>query len=150
MSNLGIALTTALSTTALIALLGRICWGWLVERLRASIQQEHTKFLDQLQWERKIQVRAESVAEYLSIATTIQEDASEGEYSKLNQLGWELAMWLPDKIYRDVAQAVISPTYEKTLETVITVRRYLLGESAGSLAATDVVLASPGIGRNRL
>lgn len=108
MQELEIALTTALSTTALLALLGRILWNWIIERLKSSLQKEHASFLDRLQWERKIQERAERVAEYLSLAVTLKPESSLDEFRRANRLGWELAMWLPEQIYRDVAGAVCS------------------------------------------
>lgn len=150
MSDLQIALTTAFSTTALIALLGKVSWGWLVERLKASLQKEHTEFLDRLQWERKTQERAERVAEYLSLAVTLKADSPIDDYRRANRLCWELAMWLPEEIYKDMTKAVVEPGKEKNaLTIVIAVRKHLLGDKAGSLYSEQVAVHGPGLANRR-
>ena len=97
-----VAVLSALSTTALIPAAVYLSRNRLNERLRASLQKENSKFMDEMQWERKTQERAEKVAEYLAVAKTLNSDASDEAYVTANKLSFELAMWLPEEIYREL------------------------------------------------
>lgn len=136
----GVAIASAVSTTSLIAVVGFLSRNWLIERLKASLQKEHARFLDALQWERKTRERAEKVAEYLALARTINPDSSDADFRKAEQLAWELAMWLPEDIYRAMSAALRNRTDKvNELSVVIAVRKLLLNDQAGSLTQDDVL-----------
>jgi len=143
-----IGVGSAISTTVLLGIAAFLFRNWFLERLKLSLQKEHSKFLEQLQWERKTRERAEKVAEYLALARQLKETSPEEHYIKANQLSWELAMWLPEDIYRQTALAIAQPNMESNeLTAVIAVRKLLLKESSGNLSADDVLHHAPGIGK---
>lgn len=121
---------------------------WILKRLNLSLQKEHTKFLDELQWDRKVQGQAEKVAEYLALAWRLEENSPKEDYRKANQLLWELAMWLPEDIYRKVIFAIAKPDTEiNVLSAVVSARHLLLRDKAGNLTQDDIGAHAPGIGR---
>jgi hypothetical protein len=119
------------------------------EKLKTSLQKEHSRFLENLKWELKVREQSVRVAEYLSLATTLKEDSLDSDYRKANQLNWELAMWLPEEIYKKMACATTSPTIENSVVTVLSVRDALLKEKAGTLTKQDITYHAPGIGKTR-
>ena len=44
------------------------------ERLKTSLQKEHSTFLEHLKWEVKVREQAVRVAEYLALARSLKED----------------------------------------------------------------------------
>ena len=121
---------------------------WISEKLKTSLQKEHSQFLEDLKWELKVREQAVRVAEYLSLATTLKGNSPDSDYRKANQLNWELAMWLPEEIYKKLACATTSSTIENSVVTVLSVRAALLKEKAGTLTKQDITYHAPGIGRN--
>lgn len=118
------------------------------ERLKTSLQKEHSAFLENLKWELKAREQAVRVAEYLALARNLKEDSPDPDFRKANQLSWELAMWLPEDIYREMVRAIATPKDNlNELTTVISVRKLLLIERAGNLAAGDIAHHAPGIGK---
>jgi hypothetical protein len=145
-----IGIVSAVSTTLLLGLLAFLGKNWFIERLKLSLQKEHTKFQEQLQWERKVREQAERVAEYLALARQLNEESSKDDYIRANQLSWELAMWLPEDIYKEAVHAIAKPDSDKNeLSTVIAVRGLLLKDDAGSLTQDDIAHHAVGIGKNR-
>jgi hypothetical protein len=119
-----------------------------IERLKLLLQKEHSKFLDELQWNRKVQEQAARVAEYLALARRLRESSPESDYERANQLSWELAMWLPDEIYKQMTLAIVKPNKDvNELTVTISVRKLLLGEKAGNLTPDDIAHHAPGIGK---
>ena len=84
----------------------------------------------------------------MALQTNLKENSPQNEYDRLNRLGWELAMWLPADVYRKLARAATSPTLKERFETVIEVRKLLLGDKAGDLSWNDVMFHAPGIGKH--
>jgi hypothetical protein len=121
---------------------------WISERLKASLQKEHSQFLENLKWELKVREQAVRVAEYLALARNLKAESSDSDYRKANQLSWELAMWLPENIYKEMVRAITAPN-EKTneLSTVVSVRKLLLQKEAGNLTPEDIAHHAPGIGK---
>ncbi len=121
---------------------------WISERLKASLQKENAVFLESLKWDLKVREQAARVAEYMAIARDLTARDSAEEYRKLNRLSWELAMWLPDGIYKAMVRAIKTPD-DKTnpLSVAIEVRQLLLGKAAGNLTQNDLSHHAPGIGR---
>ena len=120
-----------------------------VEEVKVSFQKEHSKFLDELQWNRKVQEQASRVAEYLALARRLKESSSESDYERANQLSWELALWLPEKIYKEMTCAIAKPNQDiNELSVAISVRKLLLGDKAENLKPDDIAHHGPGVGEN--
>ncbi|GIX54215.1 hypothetical protein ACU6VJ_09610 [Sphaerotilus sulfidivorans] len=122
---------------------------WVAERLKTSLQKEHSQFLEGLKWELKVREQAVRVAEYLALARNLKEESPCSDYRKANQLSWELAMWLPDSIYKEMVSAIAAPN-ERTneLSIVVSVRKLLLQKEAGNLKPENIAHHAPGIGNN--
>ena len=121
---------------------------WISERLKTSLQKEHSTFLENLKWELKVREQAVRVAEYLALARALKEDSSDSEYRKANQLSWELAMWLPEEIYKEMVNSIAKPSdTTNELTTVVLVRSLLLKEKAGKLTSENIAHHAPGIGK---
>ncbi len=143
-----IGIISSVSTTILLAILAFLAKNWFLERLKTSLQKEHSKFLQELQWETKAREQAEKVAEYLALARQLNEESPNEEYVKANQLSWELAMWLPEDVYKETVQAITNPNENiNELSAVIAVRSLLLKEKAGNLNQEFVAHHAPGIGK---
>jgi hypothetical protein len=118
-----------------------------IEEVKVSFQKEHSKFLDELQWNRKVQEQASRVAEYLALARRLEESSPGSDYERANQLSWELAMWLPEKIYKEMTRAIAKPSRDiNELSVAISVRKLLLGDKAENLKPDDIAHHAPGIG----
>jgi len=121
---------------------------WISERLKTSLQKECSTFLENLKWELKVREQAVRVAEYLALARNLKEDSPDSDYRKANQLSWELAMWLPEAIYKEMTNAIIKPSNNTNeLTTVVSVRSLLLKENAGKLTPDNIAHHAPGIGK---
>jgi cell division protein FtsL len=139
---------SSLLTAMLISILAFLARNLFMERLRLELQKEHSKFLDELQWNRKVQEQAARVAEYLALARRLKESSPESDYERANQLAWELAMWLPDEIYKQMTLAIARPNQNiNELSVAISVRKLLLGKKAGNLGPDDIAHHAPGIGK---
>ena len=146
-STVGVSLLSSASLFAFAVFLAK---NYLIGRMTLAFQKEHSKFLDELHWNRKVQVQAAGVAEYLALARGLKEDSrsTDADYERTNQLSWELAMWLPDDVYIQMTRAIAQPTETvNALSVVIEVRRILLGNKAGALTADHVAHHGRGIGR---
>jgi hypothetical protein len=143
-----IGVLSSLSTTVLISILAFLARNLFIERLKLELQKEHSKFLDELQWNRKVQEQAARVAEYLALARGLKESSPESDYERANRLSWELAMWLPDETYKQMTTAIARPNQDvNELSVAISVRKLLLGGKAGNLGPDDVAHHAPGIGK---
>ena len=143
-----IGVLSSISTTALLAIVAFLARNLFVERLKYELQKEHSKFLDELQWNRKVQEQAARVAEYLALARRLKESSTESDYERANQLSWELAMWLPEEIYKQMTLAIANPNQDvNELSVSISVRRILLGDKAGNLGPDHIAHHHPGIGK---
>ena len=121
---------------------------WISERLKSSLQKEHSAFLENLKWELKVREQAVRVAEYLALARSLKEDSPDSAYRKANQMSWELAMWLPEDIYKEMVSAITNPSKNTNeLTTVVSVRSLLLKEKAGNLTSEHIAHHAPGIGK---
>ena len=143
-----IGILSSLSTTVLISIFAFLARNLFIERFKLALQKEHSKFLDELQWNRKVQEQAARVAEYLALARRLRESSPESDYERANQLSWELAMWLPEEIYKQMTHAIVRPDQGvNELSVTISVRKLLLGEKAGNLGPDDIAHHVPGIGK---
>ncbi|WP_446008510.1 hypothetical protein [Candidatus Electrothrix sp.] len=138
-------LTLGLILFGALQYLASLC---ISERLKTTLQKEHSVFLEKLKWEVKAREQAVRVAEYLALARSLKEDSPGSDFRKANQMSWELAMWLPVDIYREMVKAITSPSErENELTTVVSVRKLLLGEKAGNLTPENIGHHAPGIGK---
>jgi len=144
-----VGVLSSISTTLLLAVLAFLAKNLFIERLRLVFQKELTKFSDELQWNRKVQEQAARVAEYLALARRLRETSPESDFERANQLSWELAMWLPEDVYRQMTFAIVRPNRNlNELSVTISVRQLLLGEKAGNLRPDDIAHHAPGIGKH--
>lgn len=145
---LKIVLGSSVLTTGFLAFISLGAKTWIVERIKHALQKQHTEFSLELQWQVKIRERAERVAEYISLARSLSEKSTEEEYRNANRLSWELAMWLPDEIYKQMVLAIVAPSEQNNvLSVVVAVRKLLLKEKAGQLTSNEIAHHAPGIGR---
>jgi hypothetical protein len=132
----------------LLGILQYLVTLWISSRFKASLQKENAKFLEKLKWEFKVREQAAKVAEYMSLARNLKKDSSEEDYRKANTLSWELAMWLPDDVYKSMGNALSNPDDSNNpLSVVIAVRKVLLDSKAGDLTSNDVIHHAPEIGK---
>ena len=88
-----------------------------------------------------------SVADYISVAPFLKETDSPELYREANKMAWRLAIWLPPDLYRKVVQGLTKKDFHGDWETLISVRKQLLGPDAGDLGPEDAILHSPGAGK---
>ena len=123
---------------------------WVSERLKASLQKENAEFLEKIRWDIKVREQAERAAEYLSIAKDLKESDSSETYQRVNRLNWELAMWLPEDLYKAMMDAIKKPDKDNNpLSVVVSIRQYLLGDAAGKITQNNIGYHAPGIGKNK-
>ena len=121
---------------------------WISERLKASLQKENAVFLEKIRWDIKVREQAERVAEYMAIARDLNESDTSGVYQRANRLNWELAMWLPEDLYKALMDAIAKPNDKNNpLSVVVAIRKYLLGDAAGGLSQNNIGHHAPGIGK---
>ena len=124
---------------------------WVSERLKASLQKENARFLEKIRWDIKVREQAERAAEYLSIARDLKETDSSETYRRVNRLNWELAMWLPEDLYKAMMNAIAKPDdTNNPLSVVVAIRQYLLDRTAGNINQNDIGHHAPGIGKNNI
>jgi hypothetical protein len=143
-----VGVLSALLTTALISILAFFARNLIAELISYPFQKEHSKFLDELRWHRKVQEQAARVAEYMALVRRLKESSPESDFERANQLSWELAMWIPDEIYRQMTMAIVQPDQNvNELSVVVAVRKLLLGDGAGSLGPDEIAHHAPGVGQ---
>ncbi len=142
-------LSNAVVTSALLLIVAFLARNLVVERLKLSLQKEYSRFLDEMQWNRKVQEQAARAAEYLALARRLKASSSEDDYERANRLSWELAMWLPEEVYKQMVLAIVHPNKDANeLSVTVSVRKLLLGTTAGNLSKDDIAHHAPGIGSN--
>lgn len=120
-----------------MALLKRHIESFVDKRLKA--------FAIQAEWDQKVREQASKVAEYLSLALVPDAKKDHKDFARLNQLGWELAMFLPSDTYKAVVASLLNPPL--TFDAVLEVRNYLVGDKLGILTSNDLAVHAPGIGK---
>jgi uncharacterized membrane protein YhiD involved in acid resistance len=127
----------------LITGIGIIQWlltTWVRSRLENSIRSEYEKTIEDYKLEIKTKERAEKVAKYLSLYFQDSQN-----FQELNQLSWELALWLPDHIYKNMTTAIknmggeLDITKPTILDILIDTRKELL-KSPGKLKGNDIIV----------
>lgn len=146
-----IILGSSVLTSFLLSMLFLFFETAITERIELSFEKDKEDYISDLAWETKAKERAEKVAEYLSLARSLTEESSEQDFRKANELSWELAMWLPSDIYKQVVFSIVKPTLDTNeLTTIIEVRKLLLQDKSGNLTPDDIAHHAPGIGNKSL
>ena len=129
--------------TLSLAIIQSVLFVWLKSRLEASIKSEKDRLLEDYRYEMKVKEQAAKVAEYFSYYFRLTPTSSEADYRRANQLNWELALWLPEEVYRNVARGVArNDADHNILSSLIAVRKVLL-VAPGNLTADDLVFHAP-------
>ncbi len=93
-------------------------------------------------------IQAEKIGEYLALARTLKEDDSKENYRRVSALSYELALWMPDYLYKAIGQAVAHPNDNCNISTVIIdIRRWLLETNSDELEPRHIIYHAPGIGK---
>jgi hypothetical protein len=116
---------------------------WLKTSFAASIKAKYDRRLEEFRYEVKVREQAAKVAEYFSYFYHLQSTSSESYYRRANQLGWELALWLPEDVYRHIAKAVDGPDPNHNILTSIIEIRKLLLQTPDSLTADEIFYHFP-------
>jgi hypothetical protein len=133
----GVSFNTVAAATAAFGLVLFLLKNWIVERIKVS-----------LQYDIRVREQVIKVAEYLAKARVLKKNDDNDKYIKLNQLSWELAIWLPEDIYNNMVRSIINPSEEiNESTTVIEVRKLLLGRKAGGLTHEDIAVHGSDIGK---
>jgi len=113
-------------------------------------RKQNDKYVENLRWDFKVREQAARVAEYMAIARELKETDPPELYRKMNQLSWELAMWLPGHLYKSMSKSIVDLNDENNnpLTVVIAIREYLLNKKNTGLASEEILHHAPGIGRH--
>ena len=145
-----VSLGSLLGTVSLIAALQFLVSLWLSERFKAQLQKENALLLESMRWDMRVREQAAKVAEYMALARDLRCDADTETFKRVNQLAWELALWLPADIYKTLAVAVTSPSEQiNPLSVISSVRKILLEGKHGELTPDEILNHAPGIGNFR-
>lgn len=120
---------------------------WIKSRLENSIKAEYDKLIEEYRFELRAKERAEKVAQYLSLYYKDSQN-----FQKLNQLSWELALWLPDYIYKNLTKAIknIGPGMDITKPTILDIlidTRKVLLKKPGSLTGNEIIVHGKDLGK---
>jgi hypothetical protein len=123
---------------ALATLIGAVVLivGWSVSDYQSIKRDVLTKQREQ----------ASSVAEYAALAWSLRDNDDVQTYRRANQLSWQLFLWLPTDVYRQLGRGLKSDPKE-LVDSLVAIRRILLGEDAGRLGDNDIIVHGPGFGR---
>ena len=144
-----LTLSSLLGAVGGLAALQFLITLWLGERFRAQMQKESSQFIESLKWDVRVREQAAQIAEYLSIARSLDGKNLPETYRKANELSWQLALWLPAETYRELLKHLTSQAGLQDYSILISVRKSLLGEKAGDLAPGEVILHAPGIAKHK-
>jgi len=123
------ALATVLGVAALIV-------GWGVSDRQAVERDVLTKEREQ----------ASILAEYAALVWLSKDSDDIQIYRRINQLSWQLFLWLPTDVYRQLGRGLVKRDPKELADTFLAIRGILLGSGAGTLDANDIIVHAPGIG----
>jgi hypothetical protein len=89
---------------------------------------------------------ASAVAEYVALAWSLRDNDDAQTYRRVNQLSWQLFLWLPTDVYRQLGRGLQNDPKE-LVDSLVAIRRVLLGRDAGNLGDQDIIVHGPGFGR---
>lgn len=139
-----INLTTATLIIIAISIIQFLIANWTKSRIDNSIKAEYAKILEDYKFDLKAREQAAKVAEYIAL---YQEDSK--NFSRMNQLSFELALWLPEDIYKNLGKALIKADGEKNIfQVLVDIRKVILRKPTG-LTDKDIIFHAEGIGKKR-
>ncbi len=107
---------------------------WIKAKLTASIQHKYDKRLEEFKVNQLRKDKASVVAEFLAEWTHLKGS----DTKRLNQLLWELSLYLPSELVRDINSMISSSLNGKTApEILISVREHLL-DGQDKLSVQDI------------
>lgn len=97
-----------------------------------------------------VSVMAEMVCEYVALASTLDAATSTvEEFRRANRLAWQLAILMPEPLYRTMITSIVSPDADHhVLQSVCDVRQWLMmiPEERRTLTGDHLPYHAPGIG----
>jgi hypothetical protein len=119
---------------------------WISSRwLDARMKSHFDGAMEDYRHELSARVQAAKIAEYAATVIDLKATHSEDLYRRANQLSWELFLWLPDDVYRQLGKGV-GGSAKDLAEAMISVRKSLLA-NPGTLGPDDIIVHRPNIGR---
>lgn len=116
LSNFQIIIVILVAVQSILAL-------WLKSSLTNSIKHEYDKKLEDFKRDQLRKDKAAVVAEFLAEWTHLQG----GDTKRLNQLLWELSLYLPSELVKDIQSMVTNDCNRKSAaQILIAVRNHLL------------------------
>ena len=114
----------------------------------AILKWRFDKSIEKLKFDYKIRERAASVAEYLALTRDLKVQDSPETYRRANQLVWELTMWLPEEIVKDVIVAVGPEAKGQNIwDCLMSVRKILHKTKPKLKAEESFIFHKPNIGK---
>lgn len=138
--------TDALLVLAGIGVIQFLLGLWIKARVESSIKSEYDKFLEDYRFDLRAREQAAKTAEYIALARNLETTSSKADYRRANQLAWELALWLPDDLYRNLGMALASPSPDNNILSVLIEIRKLLLKTPGTLNDAEVIHHAPNVG----
>jgi hypothetical protein len=142
-------LTDALLVLTGIGVIQFLLGLWIKARLESSIKSEYDKLLEDYRFDLRAREQAAKAAEYIALARNLETTSTEADYRRANQLAWELALWLPDDLYRNLGKALASPSSDNNILSVLIEIRKLLLKTPGTLNDAEVIHHAPNVGAIR-
>ena len=145
--TINISFWNATFVVACIGIIQFLLSNWTKSRLENSIKAEYDKLIEEYKFELRAKERAEKVAQYLSLYYKNSQN-----FQELNQLSWELALWLPDHVYKNLTKALknVGPEMDITKPTILDIlidTRKVLLKKPGSLTGNDIIVHGKDIGK---
>lgn len=122
METILISIFSSISTIGLLGVIAYLCRNWIKERLKASIKHEYDLKLENYKSDISRREKAALIAELVA------EWTHPGESTKrLNQLLWELSLYLPSNLVNDLNSTISKESGCKPINNVLVeIRGYLL------------------------
>lgn len=102
-----------------------------------AVQHRLDKSLEDYRWRQNSREQSVKIAEYMSLRFSMSDSSSDEYFNRANQLAWELFLWLPADVWRELMKAQ-KPGGNYT-DALIRAREYLLQEEKSSLGPDDMV-----------
>lgn len=117
---------------------------WIKSRLENSIKSEYDRFLEDYKFDLKAREQAAKVAEYIALYYENSDN-----FARMNQLSFELALWLPADIYKSLGKALKKEEGEKNIFQILIDIRKIILRNPGDLTDKNIIWHAEGAGRNR-
>lgn len=118
---------TGIDLSIIICVVAAVQWmvsKWFEARLVQSIKHEYDKRMEELRFETRKREQAARVSELLA-----SEFSADPETERFNRLAWELSLWLPADIVRELTRYLCKDdTAKHPKEILIAIRRLLHGD----------------------